>query len=213
MPPFGEERTKMNSNEERPEEEPEDEPCLIFPEDDEAPPLMGVVGELTESAAQQLSMALLGFNGGKILATPEDLQETDDIEFFISSAGGSVNEMFTVYDMMGIVKANRDIATFGYGKIYSAAVLLLASGTKGKRYVGKNTRLMIHHCSANAGGSHPDVRCSFNELKKLEGMMIQALADNCNLSVGEIYNMMSDNTDAFFSAEEALEMGIVDKII
>ena len=51
------------------------------------------------------------------------------------------------------------------------------------------------------------------ELKKLEGMMVQALADNCNLSVGDIYNMMSGNTDAFFSAEEALEMGLVDKII
>jgi len=43
--------------------------------------------------------------------------------------------------------------------------------------------------------------------------MVQALADNCNLSVGDIYNMMSGNTDAFFSAEEALEMGIVDEII
>jgi len=203
----------MILNEDRREEEEGEEPCVMLPGDDDATPLMGVVGELTESAAQELSMALLGFNGGKILATSEDITDTTDIEFFISSAGGSVNEMFTVYDLMTRVKVNRDIATFGYGKIYSAAVPLLAAGTKGKRHVGKNTRLMMHHCSANAGGSHQEVRTSFNELKKLEGMMVQALADNCNLSVGEIYNLISDNTDAFFSAEEALEMGIVDKII
>ena len=177
------------------------------------PPLMGLVGDLTEESAQNLAMSLLSLNGGSVLATQDDIEDPTDIEFFISSGGGSVNDMFAVYDLMQLVKKNRDIATFGYGKIASAAVPLLAAGTKGKRYIGKHTRLMLHHCATNASGPHPNIRSNFDELKKVEDMMVEALAADSKLSVGEIYNMISRNTDEYFSAEEALEMGLVDKII
>ena len=79
--------------------------------------------------------------------------------------------------------------------------------------MAKNARMMIHHCSSNAGGTHPDIRANFDELKKVEDMMVEALAEHSALSVGEIYNIMSRNTDEFFSAADALEMGLVDKII
>jgi len=204
----------MFTNNDNPEEgDPNEESHMLGPIAEEDPPLMGLVGDITESAAQQLAMSLLGYNGGKILGTKEDLDDNADIEFYICSGGGSVNDMFSVYDLMQVVKANRDISTFGYGRVYSAAVLLLASGTPGKRYIAKNTRVMIHHCSSNAGGTHPDIRANFDELKKVEDMMVEALAAHSSLSVGEIYNIMSRNTDEFFSAEEVLEMGIVDKII
>ncbi len=144
---------------------------------------------------------------------PNAIEGTKDIEFFISSNGGSVNDMFTIYDLMELVKRNRDIATFGYGRIASAAVPLLAFGTPGKRHISKHARLMIHHCSSEVGGSHPTIRTSFAELKKVEAMMIEALAANSTVSVGEYYNIFSKNTDEYFSAEEALEMGLVDKII
>ena len=123
------------------------------------------------------------------------------------------NDMFTIYDLMELVKRNRDIATFGYGRVASAAVPLLAFGTPGKRYIAKHARLMIHHCSTEVGGTHPTIRTSFAELKKVEAMMIEVLAANSNISVGEYYNIFSKNTDEYFSAEEALEMGLVDKII
>mgnify|MGYP003949497021 CR=1 FL=1 len=202
-----------NNEKETEEQPPEESSYMMGPPPEEEPPLMGLVGDITEEAAQQMAMSLLGFNGGKILAVKEDLDDDEDIEFFISSGGGSVNDMFSVYDLMQVVKANRDIATFGYGRVYSAAVLLLAAGTPGKRYISKNTRVMIHHCSSNASGTHPDIRANFDELKKVEDMMVEALAEQTVLSVGEIYNIMSRNTDEFFSAEDALEMGIVDKII
>jgi ATP-dependent Clp endopeptidase proteolytic subunit ClpP len=205
----------MFTNNESPDEEAvsNDEPHMIGPAQEEDPPLMGLVGDITEEAAQQMAMSLLSYNGGKILASREDLDDVVDIEFFISSGGGSVNDMFAVYDLMRVVKSNRDIATFGYGRVYSAAVLLLAAGTRGKRHIAKNARMMIHHCSSNAGGTHPDIRANFDELKKVEDMMVEALAEHSALSVGEIYNIMSRNTDEFFSAEDALEMGLVDKII
>ena len=198
-------------------EELEDQPVeeeggIPFGIPDEEQPLIGLVGEVSEGAAQQLALMLINFNGGSILREPPEEKEKD-IEFFISSSGGSVSEMFTVYDLMCLVKNNRDIPTFGYGKIASAAVPLLAAGTEGKRYIAKNARLMIHHCSSALGGPVPNVRNSLQELNKVEEMMVQAIARHTNLSVSEIYNIMSRNTDEYFSAEEALEMGIVDKII
>ncbi len=179
---------------------------------DEEKPLIGLVGEISEAAAQQLALMLLSFNGGGILRAEEE-ERPDDIEFFISSSGGSVSEMFTVYDLMQLVQGHRDISTFGYGKVASAAVLLLAAGTKGKRYMAKHARLMLHHCSSALGGTMPTVRSSFQEFNKVEEMMVEALAEHTHLSVSEIYNILSRNTDEYFSAEEALEMGIVDKII
>ena len=192
--------------------EDEDSGVMMALGEDE-PPLMGLGSDLTESAAQNLTMALLAFNGGRVRAVPEDLDDTSDVEFYISSGGGSVNDMLAVYDLRCLVKMNRDIATLGLGKIYSAAVPLLAAGTKGKRYMGRNARLMIHHCSSNAGGSHLDIQINFDELKKVEELMVGVLVEHSNLSLDEVYEIMARNTDKFFSAEEVLEMGIVDEII
>jgi len=205
---IGEKGTVIYNNE---EDSLEDAPSQTFTADEE--PLIGLVGDITEEAAQQVAMMLLSFNGGKILNTEAVEKRPDDLEFFLSSAGGNVNEMFTIYDLMRLVKEYRDIATFGYGKISSAAVPLLAAGTKGKRYMAKNARLMLHRCSANASGSGPAIRTSFNELKKVEDMMVEILTIHTKLSAGELFNILSQNTDEYFSAQEALEMGIVDKII
>ena len=194
-------------------EEAEEQPSSPFGISDEEEPLLGLIGEITESAAQQIALMLLTFNGGGILRPKSPEEKEEDIEFFISTPGGSLSEMFTIYDLMELVKRRRDIATFGYGKIASAGVPLLAAGTKGKRYIAKNARIMMHHCSSNVSGPHPNVRANYNELKTVEDMMVKILTEHTNLSSGEIYNIFSKNTDEYFSAEEALEMGIVDEII
>ena len=203
----------MFYNEEEPDQKTEEDESLPEPFGDEEEPLIGLVGEITEEATQQVALMLLGFNGGKVLNTETPEERPDDLEFFISSGGGSVNEMLTIYDLMRLVSKYRDIATFGYGKISSAAVPLLAAGTPGKRYMAKHARLMLHHCSSNVGGTMPNVRANFSELKKMEDMMVKILAEHSKLSAGEIFNILSKNTDEYFSAEDALEMGIVDKII
>ena len=203
----------LYNKEEEPEAEETSEDECPEPFAEEGEPLIGLVGEITEEVTQQIALMLLGLNGGKVLPTEEVEEKPDDIEFFISSAGGCVSEMFTIYDLMRLVQDRRDIATFGYGKIASAAVPLLAAGTKGKRYMAKHARLMLHHCSSNASGTIPNVRTNFNELKKVEDMMIEVLAQHSELSAGELFNILSRNTDEYFSAEDALEMGIVDKII
>lgn len=201
------------ADEEKEEKETTEEEGSPFGIPDEDEPLLGLVGEITESAAQQLALMLVSFNGGGLLRPEAPEEKEEDIEFFISSPGGSLSEMFTIYDLMSLVKGRRDIATFGYGKIASAAVPLLAAGTKGKRYIAKHARVMLHHCAANVGGSTPSVRSSFSELKTVEEMMVKILVEHTKMSAGEVYNILSKNTDEYFSAEEALEMGIVDKII
>ena len=206
---------KILSEEEIPEEEDIEEECHVMCDEENDPPsLLGLCGEINEESLQDMSAVLIAANKNKILDIDADeFENVDDLEFFISSNGGSVGDMFAVYDLMRIVKKNRDIRTYGFGKVSSAAVVLLAAGTQGKRFVSQNTRLMIHHCSAAEQGPVPNLKTVLEEAKKVEEMMITALADNSRLSVGEIYNIFSKNTDEYFSADEALEMGLVDGII
>jgi ATP-dependent Clp endopeptidase proteolytic subunit ClpP len=197
------------------EEEEEDEGgTFSMGEDEEDVALFGLVGDINEQALKEMVACLLSSNKHKIIHENKDeFKNAKDVELFICSAGGSVSGMFAIYDLMRLVKANRDIATYGYGQIASAAVLILASGTPGKRYIAKNARVMLHHCSSSTMGSTPDVRSSYEELKKVEEMMVAAIAENSNLGLAEIYNIFSRNTDEHFSAEEIIEMGLADKII
>ena len=185
------------------------------PELEEEPPLLGLCADINEESLKEIALGLLTLNGGRVrrLEKDDELPRPQDVEFFISSNGGSVSDMFAIYDLMDLVKDYRDIATFGYGRVASAAVPLLAAGTPGKRHIAKNARVMLHHCSSEVGGTHASIRANFAELKKVEAMMIQLLAENSKISVGEYYNIFSKNTDEYFSAAEVLEMGLVDKII
>jgi len=200
-----------DDNHETGEEELEEE--ILYEEPLESP-LIGLCSDINEESMKEIALSLLTFNEGKIIHPDGAVfEDTQDIEFFISSSGGSVNDMFAIYDLMELVKRNRDIATFGYGRVASAAVPLLALGTAGKRHIAKRARVMLHHCSSELAGSHATLRSNFTELKKVEAMMIEAMADNSNLSVKEYYDILSRNTDEYFSAQEVLEMGLVDKII
>jgi ATP-dependent Clp protease protease subunit len=207
---------KLKSEEETTEKQAEASPesGVLRDESEESPALLGLCGDVNEESLQELSAGLIAANQNRILNVDEsDFEDVEDLEFFISSNGGAVAEMFAVYDLMQIVKKNRDIRTYGFGKVASAAVLLLAAGTPGKRFISQNTRLMIHHCSAAEQGSVPTLKTIYKEVEKVEEMMIELLAQNSKLSVGEIYNIFSKNTDEYFSAQEALEMGLVDEII
>lgn len=207
---------KLKNEEETTEKQAEASPesGVMRDESEESPALLGLCGDVNEESLQELSAGLIAANQNRILNVDEsDFEDVEDLEFFISSNGGAVAEMFAVYDLMQIVKKNRDIRTYGFGKVASAAVVLLAAGTPGKRFISQNTRLMIHHCSAAEQGSVPTLKTVYKEVEKVEEMMIELLAQNSKLSVGEIYNIFSKNTDEYFSAQEALEMGLVDEII
>ena len=184
-------------------------------QDGEEPNTLGLVGELNEESTQELYMGLVQLNGGKVFPNPleEGEEVPEDIHFLISTGGGAVYDMFGVVDIMNIVKRRRDIATLGTGKVFSAGVPLLVSGTKGKRFVTRNVRIMLHRCSSGGVGSTADMKASHDEMRLMEDNMVRVIAENSNLSVGEIHNMFSKNIDEYFSAEEAIEMGLADEII
>ena len=213
-------------NNENTETEPEEEEeiserqaamlmAAALEQQDKAPNTIGLVGDLNEESAQEIYHGLLQLNGGSIFPNPrkEDEEEEDDIHFLISTAGGTVYDMFGVVDMMRIVKERRDISTLGTGKIFSAGVPILAAGTKGKRFITRNARIMMHRCSAGNMGTTADIKATHDEVRLMEDQMVQIIAESSELSVGEIHNMFSKNTDEYFSAQEAIEMGLVDKII
>ena len=184
-------------------------------QDGEEPNTLGLVGELNEESTQELYMGLVQLNGGKVFPNPleEGEEVPEDVHFLISTGGGAVYDMFGVVDIMNIVKKRRDIATLGTGKVFSAGVPLLVSGTKGKRFVTRNVRIMLHRCSSGGVGSTADMKASHDEMRLMEDNMVRVIAENSNLSVGEIHNMFSKNIDEYFSAEEAIEMGLADEII
>jgi ATP-dependent Clp protease protease subunit len=124
-----------------------------------------------------------------------------------------VAEMFAMYDLMRMVRKDCAIQTFGIGKVMSAGVLLLAAGTKGERRIGKNCRIMLHRVLTGDSGSLHSFQATYNEAEIVEEMMFRALADETNLTVSKIKKIVSKNLDAFFSAEEAVEMGIADIIV
>ena len=131
----------------------------------------------------------------------------------ISSWGGIALDMFAIYDLMRLIRPAREIHTYGVGKVMSAGVLLLASGTKGQRRIGKHCRIMLHHVMSAEQGPLPNLQSTFKEAHVMEKMMFEAIAAETNLTIAELRRVCSKNIDIFFTAEEAVKMGIVDIII
>jgi len=149
------------------------------------------------------------------LAEHEGLTQPDrDIRMIISTYGGEVLEMFGIIDIMNMAKSSDiDIETIGLGKVMSAGVAILAAGTKGRRKVSRNCRLMLHQASAGTMGSVFNMENELEEVKVLQEMYVRCVAENSNLSVRKIKKMFSSNSNHYISAEQAVEYGIADEVI
>ena len=132
-----------------------------------------------------------------------------DINIYINSPGGSVTAGLAIYDTMKFVKC--DVATYCLGQAASMGAFLLAGGTKGKRYVLPNARVMIHQPSGGAGGTASDIHIQAKEILKIKEHLNQILAANCGKTVDQIEK--DCDRDYFMSAEEARNYGIVDVVV
>ena len=133
-------------------------------------------------------------------------------EFVISTLGGNAQEMFGLHDLMRVIRDDCDIHTVGLGKVFSAGTLLLASGTKGKRRIGKNCRVMIH---AVLGGNHGSIHNLENEMDEIrwtQDRYIEAMVEETNMSKAHLKRILNRKVNAYFTAEEAVELGIADII-
>jgi ATP-dependent Clp protease, protease subunit len=138
-------------------------------------------------------------------------QNHKPIHLVISTYGGSVDEMFTLYDTIKFLPC--PVHTIALGKVMSAGVLLLASGTKGKRMIGRNARIMIHPVSGGASGNVFEVINDSKEHKRLQEQMVSAIVKETKVSKEKIEEIMKTGHDVYLLPEEAIKMGIVDKII
>lgn len=132
-----------------------------------------------------------------------------EIKMYINSPGGSVTAALAIYDTMQYVKA--DVLTICIGQAASAAAVLLAAGTAGKRYALPNARVLIHQVMGGAEGQAKDVAIQTREMLRIKQQVDKILSAHTGQSIKKIEQ--DTDRDFFMTAEEAKKYGIVDKII
>jgi len=140
------------------------------------------------------------------------LQMTDpkkDIHFYINSPGGSVTAGLAIYDTMQWLSC--DVNTYCVGQAASMGAVLLAGGTKGKRFSLPNARIMIHQPWGGAQGQASDISIQAREILRLRDKLNDILAYHCGRTVADI--VKDTDRDNFLSAEEARAYGLVDEVV
>lgn len=132
-----------------------------------------------------------------------------DISFYINSPGGSVTAGMAIYDTMQYIKC--DVSTICIGMAASMGAFLLAAGTKGKRMALPNSEIMIHQPSGGAQGQVTDIEIHVERLTRIKKKLNEILAERTGKTVEE--TIKATERDHFLSAQEALDYGIIDKII
>jgi ATP-dependent Clp protease protease subunit len=132
-----------------------------------------------------------------------------EISFYINSPGGSVSAGLAIYDTMQFIKPS--VSTLCIGQAASMGALLLAAGTKGKRYCLPNSRVMIHQPMGGFSGQASDVEIHAREILYLKGKLNEIMARHTGQDIKNIER--DTDRDNFLSAEQSLGYGIVDKVL
>ena len=157
-------------------------------------------GQVDDTSASVIIAQLLFLEG----------QDPDkDISFYINSPGGSVSAGLAIYDTMQYIKC--DVSTICMGMAASMGAFLLSAGTKGKRYALPNADIMIHQPSGGARGQATDIEIHANHILRTKKKLNEILAAN----TGQPFDVIARDTerDNFMSAQEALEYGLIDKVL
>ena len=132
-----------------------------------------------------------------------------DIIMFINTPGGEVYSWMAIYDVMQYVKC--DVSTICVGLAASMGSVILAGGTKGKRYSLPHSKIMIHQPLGGAEGQASDIVIQAEEILKVKNMFIELMAKHTGQKIETVANDMERNK--WMNADEALKYGIIDKII
>lgn len=132
-----------------------------------------------------------------------------DIALYINSPGGSITALFAIYDTMAYIR--NDVSTICMGQAASAAAVLLAAGTKGKRFALPNARVLLHQPSGGAEGQSVDIEIQAREILRMRDVLNEILAAKTGQTVEKIVS--DTDRDFILTAEEAKAYGIIDEII
>ena len=139
-----------------------------------------------------------------------EAQDPDkDIQFYINSPGGSVTAGLAIYDTMQYIKA--DVSTICVGMAASMGAFLLAAGARGKRIALPNAEIMIHQPSGGSRGQASDIKIQADQILRIRENLNRILAGNTGRTVEQI--ALDTERDHFLTAEEAVEYGLIDKVI
>lgn len=141
-----------------------------------------------------------------LLLAAEDSER--DIFLYINSPGGSITAGMAIYDTMKFVP--NDIVTVGIGLAASMGQFLLSSGTKGKRYITPNARVLLHQPSGGFGGTSADIQTQAKVILDMKQRMAELTAEQVGKSVEQI--LVDNDRDNWFTAQEALAYGFVDHL-
>jgi len=158
-----------------------------------------LVGEINHMTAARMMMQMLYL---------EDQKRGRDINFYINSPGGSVDDTLAIYDTMQFITS--DVATYCIGRAYSGGALLLAAGNKGKRHILPHAKVMIHQPYGGVTGQTTDVQIQAEQIIKSKHTINEILSRHTGQSIEQVAR--DGERDKFFSAQEAKDYGIVDEV-
>lgn len=157
-------------------------------------------GEINASSAGSLIMRLLELQAKR---------RESDINLYINSPGGSVDDTLAIYDTMRFL--NCDVATYCVGQAASGAAIILASGTEGKRFALPHSKIMIHQPWGGVTGQASDIAIQAEEILKAKRTLNELLSKHTKRTTDEVER--DTERDRYMSAEEAVAYGIVDEIL
>ena len=132
-----------------------------------------------------------------------------DISLYINSPGGSISAGMVIYDTMQLIP--NDVTTVAMGLAASMGQFLLCAGAAGKRYATPNTRIMMHQPSGGLGGTASDIKIQAEQMAFIKQVLSERIASHTGQSVEQI--IADSDRDRWFTADQAKEYGIIDKVI
>jgi ATP-dependent Clp protease protease subunit len=158
-----------------------------------------LIGEINHASAARVMMQMLYL---------ENQKRGQDINFYINSPGGAVDDTLAIYDTMQFISS--EVATFCIGRAYSGGAVLLASGYPGKRHILPHAKVMIHQPFGGVGGQTSDIQIQAEQILKDKRMLNEILARHTGQKVEQVAK--DGERDKYFSAAEAKAYGLVDEV-
>lgn len=159
-----------------------------------------LIGEINQASAARVMMQMLYL---------ENTGRGKDINFYINSPGGAVDDTLALFDTMKFMSS--PVNTYCIGRAYSGGAVLMAAGQKGKRFMLPHAKIMIHQPYGGITGQAEDIRIQAEQIIKMKRELNKILSECTGRSVDEIQR--DGERDKYFSAEEAVAYGLADEVL
>jgi ATP-dependent Clp endopeptidase proteolytic subunit ClpP len=137
--------------------------------------------------------------------------ENKKLTMYINSEGGNLMDAFALIDVMKLSKC--PIRTIAVGSLMSAAFMIFIAGTKGERFISKNTTILSHQFSMEQEGKAHEIQAAMNEVKFCNERMVSIISECCNMRRDTIEKKLLPPSDVWLTAKDAIRLGVADKIL